>query len=275
MKRISLLVISWFCLMGLAAREHNSYTTVTDVAYRSDLAGDSYADSLCRLDFYYPADSAGFATVIWLHGGSLTGGHRSIPEGLKRKGFAVVGVDYRLTPRVKVEDCIADAAAAVAWTVGNVQQYGGDASKIFLAGHSAGGYLTYMIGLDKRWLAPHGLDPDSVLRAIIPYSGQVVTHFARRKELGLPADKPLVDDMAPMYHMRKDCVPIFITTADRDMELLGRYEENAYFWRMMQVIGHPRVSIKELQGFRHGNMTQPSHYLTVGYVRQVLKESEN
>ena len=38
--------------------------------------------------------------------------------------------------------------------------------------------------------------------------------------------------------------------------MLGRYEENAYFWRMMRVAGHPDVRIYEFDGFDHGNMPQ-------------------
>ena len=99
--------------------------------------------------------------------------------------MAIVGVDYRLLPNVTVKDCIEDAAASAAWVVNNIEKYGGSKDKIFVAGHSAGGYLTSMIGLDKQWLLPYGIDPDKQFAALIPYSGQVITHFARRKEMGL------------------------------------------------------------------------------------------
>ena len=68
-----------------------------NIAYR-DAGGDRNIDTMCRLDLYYPADKEGFSTVIWYHGGGLTGGRREIPEALKEKGFAVVGVEYRLSP---------------------------------------------------------------------------------------------------------------------------------------------------------------------------------
>lgn len=186
------------------------------------------------------------------HGGGLTGGRREIPEALKDKGLAVVGVEYRLSPTVKVADCVDDAAAAAAWVVKHIASYGGDPGRVFVAGHSAGGYLTLMIGLDKRWLEPYGIDPDTAFVALIPYSGQVVTHFERRRELGLPDTQPLVDDMAPLSYVRPDCRPMLILSGDREREMLGRYEENAYFWRMMRVAGHPDVRICEFDGFDHG-----------------------
>jgi acetyl esterase/lipase len=60
---------------------------------------------------------------------------------------------------VKPADCIADAAASVAWTLANIGNYGGDPKKIFVTGISAGGYLTAMVGMDARWLVPHGFKP--------------------------------------------------------------------------------------------------------------------
>lgn len=275
MKRITLLLAMLLLMtQGMSAQKSSGYKTAGNIAYRTNPTNDSYIDSLCRLDLYYPADVKDYPTVIWLHGGSLTGGKRSIPDTLKKKGFAIAGVDYRLTPRVTVADCIDDAAAAAAWVINNIDSFGGDPSKVFLAGHSAGGYLTFMIGLDKRWLQPYGIDPDTAFKALIPYSGQVVTHFARRKELGIDRSQIIIDDMAPLNHVRPDCPPILMMTGDRELEMLGRYEENAYFWRMMQVVGHPHVTLHEFDGFKHGNMTQAGHFLTVRFIRDMLKESK-
>ena len=102
---------------------------------------------------------------------------------MTERGYVVVAPNYRLIPEVDVEQCIDDAAEAVAWTFRNIEKYGGDPSKIFVTGHSAGGYLTSMIGLDKKWLDKYGIDADSIA-GLIPYSGQVITHFSDRKSKG-------------------------------------------------------------------------------------------
>ena len=113
MKRlVTLFFVLAVCGTGAVAQE-GAYKTVKDIAYR-DAAGDGNIDTMCRLDIYYPVGKTGFSTVVWYHGGGLTGGQREIPEALKDKGLAVVGVEYRLSPAVKVADCVDDAAAAAA-----------------------------------------------------------------------------------------------------------------------------------------------------------------
>ena len=265
---VSALLLPLFCVA-----QPEEGRTVRDVPYRE--AGDSLRDDpMCRLDLVCPAGAEGFPTVVWFHGGGLTGGRREIPEELLAGGFAVAGVEYRLSPTVKVADCVDDAAAAAAWVVKHIASYGGDPGRVFVAGHSAGGYLTSMIGLDKRWLEPYGIDPDTAFVALIPYSGQVVTHFERRRELGLPDTQPLVDDMAPLSYVRPDCRPMLILSGDREREMLGRYEENAYFWRMMRVAGHPDVRICEFDGFDHGNMPQAGHFVAVRYIREMERRMD-
>jgi hypothetical protein len=56
------------------------------------------------------------------------------------------------------------------------------------------------------------------------------------------------------------------------MELLGRYEENAYLARMMQLSGNTRTTLYELQGFNHGNMPEPAFPLLLKKVEEVTKE---
>jgi len=249
-----------------------TYTTVTNIAYRSGEQLSDYQKSQCRLDVYYPDNSPGYSTVVWFHGGGLKGGKRSVPAGLQQQGVAVVAVSYRLHPRVQAPAYIEDAAAAVAWTMEHIGDYGGDPARVFVSGHSAGGYLTSMVGLDKRWLAAHGKDPDD-LAGLIPYSGHTITHFTVRKERGIDGKQPIVDDLAPLFHVRADCPPILFVTGDRELEMLGRYEENAYMWRMMQVVEHPDAELYELDGYNHGKMAEPAHPLLLRFVKRISHQA--
>lgn len=248
-----------------------TYTTRRDILYSK--AADSYSQQRCRLDVYYPENvDTVMPVVVWFHGGGLTGGNKAIPEQLKNSGLVVVAPNYRLMPDVEIEECIDDAAAAVAWTFDNVKDYNGDVRKIIVAGHSAGGYLTGMIGLDKHWLEKYGVDADSIA-ALAPYSGQVITHFAQRRRQGLSELQPTVDSLAPLYHIRRDAPPYIIITGDRNLELYGRYEENAYMWRMMHLTGNENTLIYELDGYNHGDMPAPAHHILKQYIRSAFKNA--
>jgi acetyl esterase/lipase len=245
---------------GASAAEKDdviTYRTDADISYlEKGKEATPYQTERCRLDIYYPDNRPGFATLVWFHGGGLKGGQRSIPKQLQSKGIAVVGVNYRLYPKAKCPGYLQDAAAAVAWTFRNIEEYGGDPKRIFVTGHSAGGYLTSMIGLDKRWLAACGIDADSIA-GLIPLSGHTITHMTVREERGIPKTQPVVDEFAPLYHVRSNAPPILLITGDRELEILGRYEENAYFMRMLRVAGHKDITLYELQGYGHG-MFEPA-----------------
>jgi acetyl esterase/lipase len=244
-----------------------AYQIESGLPYRPDSEPDVYARERCKLDVYHPVAGPSVPTVVWFHGGGLTGGNRSIPSALKGQGIAVVAVDHRLSPKAKAPAYIEDAAAAVAWTFKNIARYGGDTNRIFLSGHSAGGYLASLVTLDRRWLAVHGVDPDR-LAGLVPFSGQSISHFAIREERGLARTRPLIDDLAPVYHVRKDAPPILLISGDRNRELLGRYEESAYFWRMLKEVGHPSVELLELQGYDHGQMAEPAFPILLRFIRQ-------
>jgi acetyl esterase/lipase len=263
------LALTYCCVAGADEPETVTYLMDQDIPYRTGDQLTAYMKERCRLDVYYPSGIKGFPTVVWFHGGGLLNGSRFVPDGLKAKGIAVVAVNYRLSPQVRSPGYVEDAAAAVAWTFRNIEKYGGSSQRIFVSGHSAGGYLTSMIGLDKRWLAAHEIDADRIA-GLIPYSGHTITHFTVRAERGIDGKRPIVDDMAPLYHIRNDAPPLLLITGDRDMELLGRYEENAYLWRMMQVVGHPDTEIFELEGYDHGRMAVPAHPLLINFVRRVV-----
>ena len=249
--------------------QETTYTVKKNIHYYSEDSG-SYMEKMCVIDVYYPENKQNAPVIIWFHGGGLTGGEKELPDRLKNNGFCVVGVGYRLHPKVKAEVAVEDATAAVAWTMKNIQQYHGDPKKIFVSGHSAGGYLTLMTVMDKKRLKKYGLDANDIA-GIIPFSGHTITHFTIRKERDIPGEQPIIDEWAPLYYVRDDAPPILLITGDREKEMLGRYEENAYFYRMMKVAGQKDIEQYEMQGYGHG-MTYPAFPLLIDFVK---KHTEN
>ena len=66
--------------------------------------------------------------------------------------------------------------------------------------------------------------------------------------------------------MKADAPPLLVVTGDREKELMGRYEENAYFCRMMKLAGHKNITLHEIQGFDHGKMAEPAMPLVLGFI---------
>jgi len=256
-KNICLL---FFVCITLSAKAQNSsnYEVIKNVPYYPQSISDtnSYIKEQCLLDIYKPIGKTNTPVIVWFHGGGLTGGTKNIPKELLDYGYLIVSVEYRLSPKVKAPAYIEDAAASTAWVFNNITKYEGNVKQIFLSGHSAGGYLDLMIGLENKWLAKHNINTN-LLAGLIPLSPQVISHYTIRDENNISKYQPLIDTYAPLFHIKKETPPIVLITGDRERELLGRYEENAYFFRMMKVIENPRVKLFELQGFDHGEMVKP------------------
>ena len=243
---------------------------VTDIHYygQAQIEADEYLKERAVLDIYCPGRAADLKpTLVWFHGGGLTRGKKYIPSGLKDKGICVVAANYRFYPQVKTPVYIEDAAAAVAWVFKNIEGYGGNPELIFVSGHSAGGYLASMVGLDEKWLAIHGVDANQIA-GLMPLSGHTITHFTVRRERGISNKTPIVDEMAPLFHVRSDAPPLLLITGDREKELLGRYEENAYLMRMMKVAGHKQTTLHELEGYGH-IMVEPAIPLVINEIQRI------
>ncbi|HMF11909.1 MAG TPA: alpha/beta hydrolase, partial [Gemmataceae bacterium] len=104
-------------------------------------------------DVYRPDDAKVRPVVAWIHGGALIVGSRAgVPKQLqdlcRQEGYAIVSLDYRLAPEVKLPEIIDDVKDAFRW----LREKGPkllaiDPDKIVVAGGSAGGYLTMMTGV--------------------------------------------------------------------------------------------------------------------------------
>ena len=273
MKKIIITaVLVMVAVFSAAAQPHpqdKGYNFVQNVPYTSSDEQDAYRKERCTLDIYYPETDKGFATLVWFHGGGLNSGNKELLEGFRRQGFAVVSVNYRLSPKAECPAYIDDAAMAVAWTFENIEKYGGCKEQIYVSGHSAGGYLTLMVGLAKEYGKKYGLDADKIAK-LYPVSGQCVTHSQIRKERGLPDGIPVVEEYAPIYYAAKGGAPMILITGDRDLEMTARYEENALLQSLLKNFRHDSV-LYEMQGFDHGTVLAPASALISSDIKSLWR----
>jgi acetyl esterase/lipase len=143
------------------------YAIHPDIAYG--------ADPRQTLDIYVPDGLAKPAPVIlFFYGGSWSSGgkdiYRAFGQAFASKGIVTIVADYRLYPQVRYPAFVEDGAQAFRFVHEIVAKYGGDANRIFLAGHSAGAYIAVLLASDLHYLKDAHADPAWV-RGVIGIAG--------------------------------------------------------------------------------------------------------
>jgi arylformamidase len=151
----------WATQSSEARRSHDC---ALDIAY-----GDHPGE---RLDVF-PAGHPGGPVLVFIHGGYWRaldkGDHSFIAPAFTRDGVCVVIPNYALCPAVTVPQITLQMVRALTWTRRNVRLYGGDAGRITVAGHSAGGQLAAMM-LACLWQAHDSSLPPLVARNALAIS---------------------------------------------------------------------------------------------------------
>jgi len=191
----------------------NTYHKVSDVAYGTDPRQ--------KLDVYTPLDTKMPApVVVFFYGGNWNSGARNdyqfIGEALASRGMVAVLADYRLYPQVRYPGFIEDSARAVAWTLKEVQRYGGDPRRVYLMGHSAGAYNAAMVALDPRWLAAYGFTPAALhgwIGLAGPYDFIPIKNEATRPVFFYPVTPP---ESQPINHVSAGAPPALLIASKKD-----------------------------------------------------------
>lgn len=143
------------CLTALAVavRDARCEAETTPSFSKKTYTYKTVRDCDIQLDVYRAGDDVVRPVVVWIHGGALINGSRQgLPRRLvglcRTEGFALVSIDYRLAPEVKLPAIIEDVKDAFRW----IREKGPDRCRLdpdglVVAGGSAGGYLTMMTGI--------------------------------------------------------------------------------------------------------------------------------
>jgi acetyl esterase/lipase len=128
------------------------------------------------LDIYVPAKSDHPPpVVVFFYGGGWKSGDRAsyrfVGRSLAACGALTIIPDYRVWPETGFPGFLKDAAAAVRFAQREAPRFGGDPSRLFLMGHSAGAYIAAMLALDPEWLTAENVDQRSALAGVIGLAG--------------------------------------------------------------------------------------------------------
>ena len=274
MKKMLLLALLQCCLWGSV-----SAAEVKDIAYYDKdfpVTGDiKYLRERCKLDLRTPDGVKNFPTVVWFHGGGLARGNKFYPQPLDYERVAVAAVNYRLSGKgASCPDYIYDAAAAAAWVKKHIKEFGGDPNMVFVAGHSAGGYLTAMIALADKYLAAYGVKPKD-FAGFFPFSGQMTTHFQvmkERKDKGEKVPDILIDEFSPIGNASANAPEITLLMGDRNWDWPARLEENLLLEaRLRRVYKVTTVRCIEIPSTAHGSMRAPGCTLMYNFILYAVK----
>jgi acetyl esterase/lipase len=202
-----------------------------------------------KLDIYTPTASkpeAGWPTVVFFYGGSWNSGARAdyqfVAEALAARGVLTLVADYRLYPEVRYPDFLTDSAQALAYGLGRVTGLGGDPKRVFVMGHSAGGYNAAMLALDARWLGAAGHTPGELAGWIGlagPYDFYPIKNPDAKPVFFHPDYPP---DSQPIAFASPDAPRSFLGAASDD-DLVNPQRNTHQLARKLQAAGVP-VTLK-------------------------------
>lgn len=234
-----------------------NFASPKDRRSRRLVSGQSYgAQPKQRLDVYGPRAAGGPAPVIvYLYGGAWNEGDRRdfafVGRWLAGLGYLVIVPDYRVLPEVEYPVFLEDCAAAVRWGLQHAPEYGGDPTRLALAGHSAGAYNAVMLALEPAYgvagaiaavlglSGPYDFHPFDVPISIRTFSG---------------AADPLLTQ--PVNLVTTAAPPMFLASGDDDT-VVGAHNTVALARRLRQQ--GVAVIERHFPGFTH-----PSTLLELG-----------
>jgi len=133
------------------------------------------------LDVYRPRSTTRpMPVVLHVHGGGFRilskDTHWLMGLAFARRGFLVFNINYRLAPKHPFPAAVRDVCLAYEWTVAHAAAWGGDVSRLVVAGESAGANLACVATIASCFERPEPwarevFDTEVVPVATIPFCG--------------------------------------------------------------------------------------------------------
>lgn len=252
--RLLLVMGTLFLLSGCVFNRINRTNDITYQPATATLAAQ-------QLDIYAPRNPAAPQPVlVFIHGGNWNSGQKStykfLGKRFAKKGIVTVIIDYPLSPAATYDEMARASTRSVDWVRQNINQYGGDTSRVFVSGHSAGGHLAALIAVDPRYLrTPLGTQPLAGA-VLIDAAGLDMYNYLR--EMKYPPTntyiKTFTNDPAtwkqasPRYYLRADIPPMLIYRGGKTYPSIEKSTE-AYITDLKGTV--PNAHYKIQKGKKH------------------------
>jgi acetyl esterase/lipase len=252
-------------------------TTFKDIAYASVSATQ-------KLDLYVPTVGSGpFPLVVIVHGGAFMFGDKADRGSLigakefLASGYAVAGINYRLSGEARFPAQIWDVKAAIRFLRTHAARYKLNHNKFGVFGASAGGHLVSLLGTSAGVAQLEGAElgnaeQSSRVQAVVDWFGPIdflqmdaqfagsscpKTHNAKdspeSRLMGAPIQTipAIVSTANPMTYITPDDPPFLIEHGTADCTIPPPQSRN-FADALKKVIGAEKVTHVPLEGEGHG-----------------------
>ena len=215
-----------------------------------------YADTARQVMDIFPAPSASAPVLVYVNGGYWRGGSKedncNFVDLFTERGATVAVIEYDLCPQVTVTDIVREVRSAVAWSYRHISRYGGEPSKLYIAGHSAGGQLAAM-ALAHDW-QKEGLPPDIIKGAVITsavHDLEMVMQVSINQEIRMTPE--IARANSPLLHPPIVACPILVAVGGDEPK--GWQQMSEDYYRFCRERG-AEVDYLVVPGANHYTMSQ-------------------
>jgi acetyl esterase/lipase len=226
---VSALFISYTIYSPVAFGISFTSHRTKDIPYRA-ASDPAFNPEKSLLDVYRPNGprTQSAPVVVFIHGGNWNSGSKNIywfiGRRLAKQGVVAVIPSYRLSPGVQVPAMADDCAQAVLWVKNHIAEYGGDPTRIYVMGHSAGGGLAALLATDNSLFAALGLTQNPIKGAILNDPAGI-NMYDYLKEMKYPSDKQYLTSfgdkpdgwraLSPLYQVRSGAPPMLLFVGEK------------------------------------------------------------
>jgi acetyl esterase/lipase len=262
MIRFSLVLLFASCLLARA---------IEPGLHRDIEYGQAGGVSL-KLDASVPEGEGPFPVAILVHGGGWSGGDKANvgSEGqgadvspwfapLTAAKFTWFSINYRLAPAHRWPACFDDVQTAIRWVKAHAAEFKGDANRIAIFGHSAGGHLATLAGVlgagDTRVQAIVGYAPVTDFEYELPVRGGLSTSLQalhNQPKEPTAASLAILRATAPINLVKPGLPPFLLLHGDADKTV--PYQTSVNFQARLRAAG-VRCDLITIPGAPHGLLT--------------------
>ncbi len=247
------------------------------------------------LDLHVPKGVENPPLVLFIHGGSWSGGSR---KGIKlpwvaEHGYAIASIDYRLSQQSLFPAQIFDCKGALRWLRAHEKEYGYDASRVVVSGSSAGGHLAVLMATSGDVSELEGdtggnHEQSSRVQGVIDYYGP--SDFVERSKnqpsktddpeggvyrlIGGPVKENLeaARRASPSTYISKDDPPLLILHGDKDKTVF--LDQSQHLEKLYTDAGLD-AHLHVVEGAGHGwkSASESEKELVLDFLRKHLKQA--